>query len=126
MQCRGYVRTLALSVNQLVHVPLAGDFQLSQICSCERPHALGTDHSKQQRHAVGIPTDMETEGPGATVLATADPEQQETLIRENEADTLAGEQTWPTEEVTCSPFASILSGGIVVCGVCASAWELYA
>lgn len=95
---QGYVRTLALSVNQLVHVPLAGDFQLSQICSCERPHALGTDHSKQQRHAVGIPTDMETEGPGATVLATADPEQQETLIRENEADTLAGEQTWPTEE----------------------------
>jgi pre-rRNA-processing protein TSR1 len=33
------------------------------------------------------------------VLATPDPMQQEALVRENVPDPLAGEQTWPTEEV---------------------------
>ena len=33
------------------------------------------------------------------LLAQADAEAREPLTRENDADPLAGEQTWPTEQV---------------------------
>ena len=42
---------------------------------------------------------MEAEGSGANLLAAADPAERESLARENVPDPLAGEQTWPTEEV---------------------------
>lgn len=34
----------------------------------------------------------------ATLLAEADPNKQEDLIRENVLDPMEGEQTWPTDE----------------------------
>lgn len=43
-----------------------------------------------------VETRSETDVP---VLATPDPAQQESLVREIAPDPLAGEQTWPTEEV---------------------------
>ena len=39
--------------------------------------------------------------PNAATIATPDEGMQHDLIRENVPDPLAGEQTWPTEEV-CS------------------------
>lgn len=41
---------------------------------------------------------MEVEGGGAGVVVRTEPGEREPLTRENEADGLAGEQTWPTEE----------------------------
>lgn len=43
---------------------------------------------------------MEVEAPasGEVVLSQAGPSDREPLTRENVPDTLAGEQTWPTEE----------------------------
>jgi pre-rRNA-processing protein TSR1 len=45
---------------------------------------------------------MEVETEGARVLAVAGPNDFEPLIRENEPDPTAGEQTWPTEEELAS------------------------
>ena len=41
----------------------------------------------------------------APMIATPDPELQHDLVRESVPDPLAGEQTWPTEEVS-TPFAA--------------------
>ena len=100
---RGYVRGLGLSANQAVHIAGAGDFQLAQIDGMpesqeahEPPSVIG----QQQAGAVAMDQSA-GEGP-VPVLAVPDPEQQESLVRENVPDPLAGEQTWPTEEVRIS------------------------
>lgn len=113
---RGYVRGLGLSANQAVHVPGAGDFQLSHIEGPPEP-APANDASAagggslrqqqgqqgaatQQQGGAGMDTDVQLDGAsGLPVLARPDPQAQEPLVRENEVDPLAGEQTWPTEEV---------------------------
>ena len=97
------MRNQGLSANQLLHVPLAGDFQMSHISSHDPPHALGKQaapHKKLQQQQQAAGDRMEASGEGAAVLATADPESREALVRENAADPLAGEQTWPTEQVS--------------------------
>ena len=106
---RGYIRGLGLSVNQTVHVPGAGDFNLSRIWGPPEPQCANEDAAAaaaRSRQAGAGPGAMEAEGAGAgelAVLATADPAAQEgNLMRENLPDPLAGEQTWPTQEV-CSP-----------------------
>jgi len=38
----------------------------------------------------------------AQLLAQADADAREPLTRENDADPLAGEQTWPTAQVPCA------------------------
>ena len=120
---RGYVRNMGLSANQLIHIPLAGDFQMSHISSHPQPAALGRQPgpNKKQQQPDSSAEAMDASGEGAAVLATADPEHQEPLIRENDANPLAGEQTWPTEQVCKSLFASSLEAGICLCwGVAAS------
>lgn len=47
---------------------------------------------------------METSGGQVAVLAVAAPAERESLVRLNEPDPLAGEQTWPTEEVRVAAF----------------------
>lgn len=42
---------------------------------------------------------MDASGGEFPVLEVADPQRQESLQRENVPDPLAGEQTWPTQEV---------------------------
>ena len=125
---RGYVRGLGLSANQAVHVPGAGDFQLSQIEGPPEPApandaaAGGAGAGRGQQHAAaqraqqqqqqqqsgggggggggGMDTDVQLDAAsGLPVLARPDPAAQEPLVRENDFDPLAGEQTWPTEEV---------------------------
>ncbi|KAL3688669.1 hypothetical protein R1sor_014978 [Riccia sorocarpa] len=91
----GYVRGRTLSVNQLVHVAGVGDFQFGQIDVVEDPAPL-RQRRKQAGDAQMVVDDVEDkEGPFSV---QPDPENQEPLIIENTPDTLAGEQTWPTEE----------------------------
>lgn len=40
LKVTGYLRGTALSVNQLVHIPGLGDFQMSQIDAPEDPNKL--------------------------------------------------------------------------------------
>jgi len=93
----GYVRCANthanLSVNRLVHVPGWGDFQLSHIEGpSSDPHPL-----QGKRNKTGGDVDMDN-GTSTSVLATADPSIQESLVTENEPDGMDAEQTWPTEE----------------------------
>lgn len=94
---RGYVRQLALSANQLLHIPGAGDFQMGQIDGPSAPSCAAAPRQPRRGEAGG--SAMEAEGGEPPVLARADPDGREPLVRENVADPLAGEQTWPTEEV---------------------------
>ena len=45
---------------------------------------------------------MDMAGSGATLLAVADPAARQGVVRLNRPDPLAGEQTWPTNEVSSS------------------------
>ncbi|XP_051125554.1 uncharacterized protein LOC127247646 [Andrographis paniculata] len=85
----GYVRTHGLSVNQLVHVSGAGDFQLSKIELLKDPCALNVRKGEESM-------DSEDEIQVLRCIIP-DPMKQELLVAENIPDPLAGEQTWPTE-----------------------------
>jgi pre-rRNA-processing protein TSR1 len=93
----GYLRARALRAGLLVHVAGLGDCQLAQIDGPEDPCPIG-----HHRNRTGGAMEVETEGGGARVLAVAGPNDFEPLIRENEPDPTAGEQTWPTEEELAS------------------------
>ncbi|XP_078448299.1 pre-rRNA-processing TSR1-like protein [Wolffia australiana] len=87
----GYVRTHSYSVNQLVHISGAGDFQLSKIEVLKDQFPLN-ERSK--------PDSMDSDGSHQReVICTLlpDPIKAEPLLVENVPDPLAGEQTWPTE-----------------------------
>lgn len=85
----GYLRAHGLSVNQLVHIAGAGDFQLSKIELLRDPCPLNL------RKGVDI---MDSENDTLIVSClTPDPLKQEPLLVQNTPDPLAGEQTWPTE-----------------------------
>eukprot|EP00898_Chlorokybus_atmophyticus_P004461 jgi/Chlat1/5015/Chrsp32S04984 len=92
----GYVRGRALSADQLVHVTGVGDFQMTRIDSCQEPIML--------RSGGGRSDAMQLDG-SSQVLQVANEETREPLVVEHEPDTLAGEQTWPTEEElhACGP-----------------------
>lgn len=81
----GFLRGRSINVNNLVHIPNWGDFQLKQIDGVPDPYLL----SKK-----GM--DMESEQ--VQTLAVPDPSIQETLVTENEPDLFENEQTWPTHE----------------------------
>lgn len=85
----GYLRVRNLSVNQLVHVSGAGDFQLSCIDLLKDPCPL---NARKER---GLMDSDEVQEVIRTL--TPDPMKQEALLVENIPDPLAGEQTWPTE-----------------------------
>lgn len=89
MKVTGYLRGTALSVNQLIHIPGLGDFQMSQIDGPPDPNKI----SKAKKN------DMETGGElFIKILEKADPAKQELLISENVPDPMDAEQTWPTNE----------------------------
>ncbi|KAL2630707.1 hypothetical protein R1flu_015393 [Riccia fluitans] len=91
----GYVRGRTLSVNQLVHVAGVGDFQFSQIDVIEDPSPLRQRRKQTVDGQMVVDVAEERQG---LLSVQPDPENQEPLIVENTPDTLAGEQTWPTEE----------------------------
>ncbi|CAG9833535.1 unnamed protein product [Diabrotica balteata] len=91
LKISGYLRGTALSVNQLVHIPGLGDFQMSQIDAPNDPFK----HEKKSRDT----NSMESEEQQVIrVLERSDPMKQESLDAENVPDPLDAEQTWPTEE----------------------------
>ncbi|WOK92487.1 pre-rRNA-processing protein [Canna indica] len=87
----GYIRAHSLSVNQLVHVSGAGDFQLGKIDILKDPFPISERKSSNSMDS----DDMQNFQVVQTLLP--DPLKQEPLIVENVPDPLAGEQTWPTE-----------------------------
>lgn len=86
----GYIRARGLSVNQLVHVSGAGDFQLSKIEVLKDPFPL---NARKEQDAM----DSEVNDVQVIRCLVPDPLKQEPLLVENIPDPLAGEQTWPTE-----------------------------
>ncbi|KAG6592850.1 Pre-rRNA-processing protein TSR1-like protein, partial [Cucurbita argyrosperma subsp. sororia] len=82
----GYLRARSLSVNQLVHVAGAGDFQLCRIEVLKDPVPL---NPRMEQDAMDT-HDVE-------VVQLLEPSEQEPLVVENDPDPLSGEQTWPTE-----------------------------
>ncbi|XVF35842.1 hypothetical protein REPUB_Repub19eG0005900 [Reevesia pubescens] len=87
----GYTRAHSLSVNQLVHVSGAGDFQLSRIEIIKDPIPL---NARKERDAMDSDDIQDVE---VVCSLVPDPLNQEPLLVENIPDPLAGEQTWPTE-----------------------------
>ncbi|KAF8410320.1 hypothetical protein HHK36_002847 [Tetracentron sinense] len=86
----GYLRAHNLSVNQLIHVAGAGDFQLCKIDVLKDPFPLNA--RKQDLMDSDELHDLQ-------VVHSLFPDlsKQEPLLVENIPDPLAGEQTWPTE-----------------------------
>ncbi|XP_022850646.1 pre-rRNA-processing protein TSR1 homolog [Olea europaea var. sylvestris] len=86
----GYIRAHGLSVNQLVHVAGAGDFQLSKIELLRDPCPVNARKGEDY---------MESDDTNVQVMHcfTPVPLKQESLLVENAPDPLVGEQTWPTE-----------------------------
>lgn len=99
--CRGYVRNLGLTANQVLHIPGAGDFQIKQMQVLDKPAPFNMPHKGQGSANGNSASAMEVSASQQTILP--DPEQQEGLVRENEADELVGEQTWPTDKVSETP-----------------------
>ncbi|XVF63546.1 hypothetical protein PTKIN_Ptkin09bG0095500 [Pterospermum kingtungense] len=87
----GYTRAHSLSVNQLVHVSGAGDFQLCKIEIIKDPIPL---NARKEYDAMDSDDNEDVEVIRSLV---PDPLSQEPLLVENVPDPLAGEQTWPTE-----------------------------
>ncbi|KAE8057373.1 hypothetical protein FH972_014074 [Carpinus fangiana] len=87
----GYLRACSLSVNQLVHISGAGDYQLSKIEILKDPFPLNP------RKEQDLMDSDEVHDVEAVRTLAADPLKQEPLLVENIPDPLAGEQTWPTE-----------------------------
>ncbi|KAL6524936.1 hypothetical protein OROMI_030529 [Orobanche minor] len=85
----GYLRSHGLSVNQLVHVSGAGDFQLSQIELLKDPCPLNI---RKKVDSMDSENDVQV-----VECLTPDPLKQEPLVVENVPHLLSGEQTWPTE-----------------------------
>ncbi|GAA0175096.1 hypothetical protein LIER_28345 [Lithospermum erythrorhizon] len=86
----GYLRARNLSVNQLVHVAGAGDYQLSKIELLKDPCPLSVRKGDSMDS-----DDIYNEQVLKSLMP--DPMKQEPLVVENTPDPLAGEQTWPTE-----------------------------
>lgn len=85
----GYVRGVPATANQLWHLPGVGDFPVQKIESIHEPREarLNANH----RNA-----DDAMDGDDVLMTWTRDPEIAEDVMRENQPDDLAGEQTWPT------------------------------
>merc|ERR1712193_551173 len=93
LRVSGYIRSQALSVNSLIHLPGWGDFQMTKIEAPEDPHPLVARNERRNTGDVDMTAVSESR-----VLGVADPELQTSLQSEVEPDPMEGEQTWPTEE----------------------------
>ncbi|WOG99858.1 hypothetical protein DCAR_0519214 [Daucus carota subsp. sativus] len=87
----GYLRARSLSVNQLVHISGAGDYQLCKVDFLQDPCPLNL------RKEADIMDSDELHSVQVISSLVPDPMKQEPLLVENLPDSLAGEQTWPTE-----------------------------
>ncbi|KAK2392728.1 pre-rRNA-processing protein TSR1 protein [Trifolium repens] len=90
----GYLRARNLSVNQLVHVSGAGDFQLCKIEVLKDPFPLNSRKNQDLMDS----DEMHDVEVIRTLVPDPESENREPLVVENTPDPLAGEQTWPTED----------------------------
>ncbi|XP_030747869.1 pre-rRNA-processing protein TSR1 homolog isoform X2 [Sitophilus oryzae] len=90
LKITGYLKGTPLSVNQLVHIPGLGDYQMLQI---DAPN----DPNKYTKNKASDPNAMVVETT-TKVLEISDPEKQESLDSENVPDAMDAEQTMPTDE----------------------------
>ncbi|XP_066138171.1 pre-rRNA-processing protein TSR1 homolog isoform X2 [Euwallacea fornicatus] len=91
LKVTGYLRGSVLSVNQLVHIPGLGDFQMLQIDAVSDPNKVDKTRKKDS-------TSLHDENITIKVLEQCDPSKQESLDSENAVDLMDAEQTWPTNE----------------------------
>lgn len=94
MNAYGFIRSQTLNVNQIVHIPGLGNYQMTQIQIVEDPYRSNVKKAKSS------PNEMDTESavPETAKLFKPDPFTQESLECENEIDPMEGEQTFPTAE----------------------------
>ncbi|XP_058453529.1 pre-rRNA-processing protein TSR1 homolog [Malaya genurostris] len=85
LKVTGFLRGIPLSVNQLIHIPGLGDFQMSEIYALDDPYKIRKN-------------DEEMSSGESRLLAKAVAHKQTSLQRENIPDEMDAEQTWPTEE----------------------------
>lgn len=88
----GFIRGKPLSVNQLLHLPGLGEFQMKQIEMPKDPYLIKKKKDGMQEDDL---CEMDED---IKIIATADPAKQASLISEAEVDPMEGEQTWPTDE----------------------------
>ncbi|KRT79115.1 hypothetical protein AMK59_8569, partial [Oryctes borbonicus] len=93
LKVSGYLRSIPLSVNNLVHIPGLGTYQLSQIDAPADPYNFD-----KKKNVIGGSSEIGAENVEVKVLEVADPTKQESLESENIPDPMDGEQTWPTED----------------------------
>ncbi|RUS75269.1 hypothetical protein EGW08_016961 [Elysia chlorotica] len=99
LKLSGYLRGHELNVNQLVHLPGWGDFQMSQIDQVDDPYPLvvkGNKDRRQKKDSLTADQDMEEAAPRSFRLAVAT--NPESLQSEVVPDEMDQEQTWPTAE----------------------------
>lgn len=89
----GYVRGLSLSSERLIHLPGMGDFSVESVVLLPHPR------SELRHHGVNPSTSMDVEevsdrAEGRVLV----PQKSMDTMYEAEGDSLAGEQTWPTEQ----------------------------
>lgn len=98
LKLTGFLRGVGLDVNQLVHIPGLGDFQLEQIDGPADPYPI----EKRRTAAEAAMDDGSAVAGGSSatvpILAKADPSLQTALDRENIPDEMDQEQPFPTEE----------------------------
>ncbi|KAF5287729.1 hypothetical protein FQA39_LY15749 [Lamprigera yunnana] len=87
LKITGYLRGASLSVNDLIHIPGLGDFQMAQISSREEPANILKKGDNLEKNTFIV-----------KVLEKCDPSKQESLESENAPDPLDSEQTWPTQD----------------------------
>ncbi|CAG9771433.1 unnamed protein product [Ceutorhynchus assimilis] len=91
LKVTGYLKGSPLSVDQLVHIPGLGEFQMTQI---DAPF----DPSKADKNRNRDSNSMEDDSSMIKVLGRCDPAKQESLDSENIPDPMDAEQTWPTND----------------------------
>lgn len=85
----GYVRAVPANASQLWHLPGVGDFPVTKIESIQEPLEARLNAGRRN-------LDHTMDGDEVLMTWTRDPEIAQDVMRENEPDDTAGEQTWPT------------------------------
>ncbi|XP_043497043.1 pre-rRNA-processing protein TSR1 homolog isoform X1 [Polistes fuscatus] len=124
LQITGYLQGSPISVNGLIHIPGFKDFQLLQIDLMNDPYVINNNKKSKESEPSSLNLIMDSDfefpdmedylndcanrraKPAKSVeqvacymtLASANPNEQESLQSENIPDLMDAEQTWPTEE----------------------------
>ncbi|GFR85009.1 pre-rRNA-processing protein TSR1 homolog [Elysia marginata] len=99
LKLSGYLRGSALDVNQLVHLPGWGDFQMAQIDQMDDPYPLLVKGNKDRREKRdNSVADQEMEDATSKSFRLAVATNPESLQSEVVPDEMDQEQTWPTAE----------------------------